>query len=225
MLPWGMHTWWRHVRAALVLIHLLAVVVLAVPSLRAAMDRRSWRNPTVQGELEAFAERLDSVGIHLTPKTLEQKVWRYAVAYNRVYEALEAPFFPYRHWVGVRQPWVMFVAPHRHPARVEIEVEEDHRWRLVYRARSDEHTWHRTLFDHDRLRSALFRYGWDRYRRAYRELCRYIAEEAARDFPKATRVRVRMYRYRTPSPEEVRAGEIPAGRYEREVILPLGGGR
>lgn len=218
-----MRTSWKHVRAVLVLVHLVAVVVLAIPSLRAGLDRRSWKNPTVQGELAAFSKRLETIGFDVEPEVLEERVWRYAVAYNRIYEALEAPFFPYRHWVGVRQPWVMFVAPHRHPARVEIEVEEDHRWRLVYRARSEEHTWNRRLFDHDRLRSAFFRYGWSRYAAAYRDLCSFIAKEAARDFPNATRVRVRMYRYRTPSPEELRSGAIPRGHYERAVILPVEG--
>ena len=38
---------------------------------------------------------------------------------------------------------------------------------------------------------------------------RFIGRQAARDFPRADRVRVRLMKQRTPSPEEVRAGIEP----------------
>jgi hypothetical protein len=207
---------WPHLRAGLVLLHIVAVVALAIPSLRAGLDRASWADPTVQDELRAWAARFD-----MEPADFEEKAWRFAQGWSRLHRMITAPFEPYRAYIGVRQPWVMFVAPQRHPARVEIELLEGGAWRTIYRERSSEHDWNRALFDHDRMRSAFFRFGWDRYASSYREFSEWVAKEAARDFPEATSVRVRMYRHRTPSPEEVKTGRAPAGRWEKQIVQPL----
>jgi hypothetical protein len=201
------------VRAALVLLHISAVVALAIPSLRAGMDRSSWADPTVQDEFRAWAERFD-----MEPKELEERAWRFAQSWNRLHERLVAPFTPYRDYAGVRQPWVMFVAPQRHPARMEIEIFERGAWRTIYRERSSEHEWRRSSFDQDRMRSAFFRFGWDRYLSSYREFAEWVAQETARDFPQAEASRVRLYRYRTASPEEVVEQRVPAGRWEKELV-------
>ncbi len=203
-------------RAALVLLHVVAVVALAIPSLRAGMDRSSWADPTVQDEFRDWGQRLG-----MEPKELEERAWQFARWWSGMHEAITAPFEPYRTYVGVRQPWVMFVAPHRYPARLEIELFEDGDWRTIYRERSNEHEWRRRLFDHDRMRAAFFRFGWDRYAFDYRQFADWVAREAKRDFPRATRVRVRMYRFRTPSPEEVKADRIPVGQYEKELVRDL----
>lgn len=207
---------WPHLRAVLVFLHLVAVVTLAIPSLRVGLDRGSWSDPTVQDELRAWADRLG-----MTPKELEEHAWQFAQGWSRLHERIAWPFEPYRTYVGVRQPWVMFVAPHRHPSRLEIEVLERGEWRRIYRERSSEHEWKRSIFDHDRMRSAIFRFSWDRYAPNYREFSEWAAKEAAVDFPDATLLRVRMYRFRSPAPEEVKQGRIPPGRYEREIVQRL----
>jgi hypothetical protein len=210
-------TLWPHVRAALVLVHVVAVVALAVPSLRAGLDRESWKDPTVQAELRAWADRFG-----IEPSDFEDRAWRFALAWSELQQKITEPFQPYREYVGVRQPWVMFVAPQTYPARVEIDLLEGGTWRTLYRERSSEHEWNRRLFDHDRMRSAFFRFAWDRYATSYREFTEWVARQAARDFPSGVAVRVRMYRSRTPTPEEVKEGRIPAGRYEKSMVQPLG---
>ena len=208
---------WPHLRAALILLHVVAVLALAIPSVRAGLDRRSWSDPTVQDELRGWADRFG-----MEPKDFEEKAWRIAQAWSGIHETITAPFEPYRAYVGVRQPWVMFVAPQRYPARIEIEIQEGNAWRTIYRERSSEHEWNRTLFDHDRMRSAFFRFGWDRYAPNYREFAEWVAKEAARDFPGASAVKLRMYRFRTASPEEVKEQRMPRGHWEKERVLPLG---
>jgi hypothetical protein len=210
---------WPHIRATLVLAHVAGVLLLALPSLRAALDRSAFHDPTVQAELEAWALRFRSLGFDAGAGELEERAYGIAVAWARTRETLVAPFEPYRRYVGIRQPWVMFVAPQRYPARVEVEIEEAGRWRTIFRERSAEHAWRRELFDHDRLRAALFRYAWDAYGATYRELAEWIGTEVAKDFPSADRVRVRMFRFRTPSPEEASAGAAVEGTYEREIVL------
>ena len=115
----------------------------------------------------------------------------------------------------------MFVAPQRYPARIEIEILEAAEWRTIYRERSSDHEWNRRRFDHDRMRSAFFRFGWDRYAPFYRQFAEWIAKEAARDFPEATALRIRMYRFRTPTPDEVKEDRLPLGRWEKEIVQQL----
>ncbi|MCA9572454.1 MAG: hypothetical protein KC656_31660 [Myxococcales bacterium] len=106
----------------------------------------------------------------------------------------------------------MFVAPHVHPARLRVEVEDASGWHAVYEARSDEATWRRAFFDHFRMRSVTFRYAWPPFRKPYDAFAAWLADRAADDFPDATRVRVSYTKRRSPSPEEVRAGTRPEGR-------------
>ena len=208
-------TLWPYLRAVLVMLHVVAVVALAIPSVRAGLDRSSWSDPTVQDEIKAWALRFG-----MPPSELEEDAWRFAQGWSRLHETIARPFEPYRQYVGVRQPWTMFVAPHRHPSRLEIDIlEED--WRTIYRERSDEHEWRRAILDQDRMRSAIFRFSWDRYGPNYREFSEWAAAEAKRDFPRAMMLRVRMYRSRSPTPEEVKEDRIPAGHYEREIVQRL----
>ncbi len=207
---------WPHVRAALVLVHGAAVLALAVPSLSAGTDRSSWADPTVQGELHAWGERLG-----IPPRELEETAWQFAQRWIRLHAVLVAPFVPYRTYVGVRQPWVMFVAPQRYPVRIEIDLLEAGQWRTIYRERSDTYAWKRRLFDHDRLRAVFFRFGWDKYGYTWRDFADWVAVEAGRDFPGATAVRLRMLRFRTLSPDEVKAGQTPEGRWEKELVREL----
>jgi len=137
--------------------------------------------------------------------------------------ALRKPFKPYTEYAGVRQRWRMFVAPHRHPATLHVEVQENEQWRTVYVARSSEHTWRGLELDHTRARSMLFRYAWREYRGHYRRFAHYVARWAAEDFPNAAKVRVRWYGFRTPSPEEVKEDRVPEGEFRQAVTIELEG--
>lgn len=205
---------WPHLRAALVAAHIVAVILLAIPDAAGPAARRSaWKNPTVQNELGAWAHRLSGLGWQVEKDALEEQVWGIATTWTRWMIALRKPFEPYTEYAGVRQRWRMFVAPHRHPARLNVDVKESGRWRTVYVARSAERDWLHWKLDHTRTRSMLFRYAWKEYRRHFRRFASWVARQAFEDFPEATDVRVRWYRYRTPTPEEVRSQSIPAGEF------------
>ncbi|MEM7158202.1 MAG: hypothetical protein AAF799_35500 [Myxococcota bacterium] len=211
---------WPHVRALLVALHIVAVLLLAIPDAGGvALERASWKNPTVQAELSAWAERLSTLGYHTDTATLEGDVYAVAKSWTGTLKALRVPVRPYSDYLGVRQTWRMFVAPHRHPATLHVDIEEDGQWRPIHVARSDEYDWRRGQLDHPRMRSMLFRYGWKRYDRYYRGLTRWLATQAAGDFPQATRVRIRMYGFRTPTPEEVRADAIPEGKFKQQRVF------
>ena len=213
---------WPHVRALLIAIHIVAVVVLAIPDAGGvALSRKSWKNPTVQAELKAWAQRLSALGLQTDAATLEQDVFEIARSWTEGLAWLRAPVRPYAEYLGVRQTWRMFVAPHRHPAKFQVDVEQDGQWRPVQVARSDQYGWRSHQLDHVRVRSLLFRYGWKRYRRFYRAFAEWIADRAAEDFPAAQRVRVRMVGFRTPTPQEVQSDAIPEGEFRQTIVLPL----
>ena len=212
-----MTAWWPHQRAVLITTHLFAVAAQAFPAPSGGMTRSTWKQPTVQAEFAAWRERLAGMGIEVTAEEFEEQLWNVAKSYMDVRREILAPMRHCYLYAGTWQSWRMFVAPHRFPGRLHIDIEQDGVYRPVYVGRSNEHTWLREVFDHDRMRSATFRYAWRKYRRTYRELGKWVAVQAARDFPEADKVRLQFYRYETLSPEAARAGDELDG----EMVFPL----
>ena len=216
-----MEKWWPQLRAALVLLHLVAMLVLATPNLGSTLSRDAWKQPTVQQEFEAWAARLRGWGSDIDAAGLEEWAWGIATRWTRFRDALKTPFQPYADYLGVRQRWRMFAAPHRFPERLVVEVRERGAWRRVFVAGSNEYAWRRGQLMHDRMRSALFRYGWPHYRGSYERLCEWLAARAAEDFPEADALRCGLYRAATATPEQARAGEVPAGEFDAPVVIGL----
>ncbi len=206
---------WAHIRAVLVAFHVLAVVLMALPAPSGGMRRSAWKDPTVQAELTAWADRLGQ-----DHQVFEDRLWEVATAFMDLRHAVLAPFQPYYRYAGTTQSWRMFVAPHRYPARLHIDIDRGEGWEPVYVARHPEHDWLGHHLDHDRMRSAVFRYAWKHYRRMFRLFSDWLAIEAARDFPEASRIRVRYFKYKTLSPAEALAGAEPEGHWlEGEIRM------
>jgi hypothetical protein len=208
-------------RGVFVAFHLLAVTLMALPAPEGGMNRASWKDPTVQGELAAWTERLNRLGLDLKADQLEETLWRTAVDYMRLRARVLSPFRLYYEWCGTGQSWRMFVAPHRYPTRLHIDLEEYGQWRPLYVERDADHNWLGAWLDHHRFRSVIFRLGWQEFAGDYRQFVNWVARRAARDFPEASRVRVYFIRYRTPTPEEVRKGQRPDEQIDHEAIRRL----
>ena len=213
-------TIWPHLRALLVTAHIVAVLVCAFPSPSGGMNRSTWKNPTVQAEMSAWAQRLS-----MDPEILEDHLWEMAKRYMAARKGVLAPFAAYYEHAGTYQAWHMFIAPHRNPARLYIDLSEDgdqgESWRLLYISRHPELRWRAELFDHSRSRAALFRYSWSHYRSPYRKFGKWLAAEAAAEFPAASQLRLRWLRYQTPSPEQVLTSSEPEGTFERPMLFKL----
>ena len=207
---------WPHVRAALVSLHLLAIVIMATPSLGGAMSRKAWQQETVQSEFSAWSGRLNGLGFDTTPAGLEDWAWGVATKWTEIRKSLNEPLSPYHEYVGVRQRWRMFAAPHRVPARLEIEMQKGGQWHKVYVQGSDRYNWRSHQLAHERMRAAIFKYQWPQNRKTLGYLHEWIAARAEEDYPDADAVRMRFVRYRTPSPEDVRAGKEPATKLEAQ---------
>ncbi len=224
--PEGFRGWWPHIRTALILFHICAVCLMAFPAPQGALQKSSWDDPSVKNEMHMWAERSRSIGFTWNDVEFRDFLWDASKAILEVRRWVLWPFMPYMNWTGARQSWRMFSAPHRYPVRLFIEVEQDGIWRPVYVGRSDEYTWMRDTFDHHRIRRIIFLHGWKRYDRRWSTFGKWIARHAAEDFPDATRVRIRQWKFRTPSPEELRDGKREiGGKFQRELRFDLQGYR
>jgi hypothetical protein len=212
---------WPRVRAGLLALHVLAVVVLSLPAGNIA-NPATWRTPGMKADLAAWAGRFRSAGLDTTPASFEASLWRLANRYLSLRERVVAPFALYGELSGAAQGWAMFASPQRHPAEVHVDIREAGDFRPLFRPRSDEHAWRRAELDHNRIRKYVGRFARGFERRDYDQLARWLAAQAARDFPAASQVRVRLYRYATLGPEEVRAGQRPTGIYEETRLFELG---
>jgi hypothetical protein len=217
--------WFAHLRGLLVALHLLAVTLMALPAVGEGMFRPAWKDPTVQEEFADWTARFNRCGIAVTQQQFEDGLWDTASAYESARGEALRPFGPYYDYCGTLQSWRMFAGPQRYPSRLCIDIEEGGDWRSVYVKSDPEHAWLATQLDHYRMRPFIYRLSWYRHVPEFPDfdnLARWVAARAARDFPEARRVRVRFFNFRTPSPEEVRAGEPVTGEFEPDVVIDLG---
>jgi hypothetical protein len=196
-----------HARAALIALHLVAITLVALPAPVGATNRATWKEPTVQAELAVWRGRFAALGLDLEPAAFEDALHAWAVDLLEVRTAVLTPFLPYYRYAGTSQSWRMFVAPHTHPARLEVAVERGGAWTTVFRERDPAAAWERRVFSQDRVRSLIFRLSWANYRTEYVAFADWVGRRAAQDFPDATKVRVRFMKRATPSAADVRAGQ------------------
>ena len=213
---------WEHIRGVLILLHILAVVLMALPAPEGAMRKDTWNDPTVTAEFEAWADRLNGMGYETNTEDLKAEMFDVAKEFIDIRRTVLAPTVPYARYLGTQQSWRMFVAPHRFPSRLHVEIKRsDSDWEPISIYQDPEYRWKAELFEHDRFRSALFRYGWKSYAGARKLFNQWLAREAAQDFPDATHIRTRWYKYKTPTPEMVKAGEEFDGKYVLSQVLKL----
>jgi len=201
--------WWPQVRAALVALHLAAITLSALPSPEGGLNRGTWSDPTVQAEFKAWSARFG-----MDKQAFEDQLWVFATGYGRAYKKLLTPVDPYEELVGSEQGWKMFIAPHRFPTRLEIAGRaKDGAWDVLFYESSDTATWRRGVLRLERLRSAIFRWGWPNYSSAWGRGCAALAGLAFEDFPALDEVRCRFWKARSPSPEEAIRGDLPEGAW------------
>lgn len=215
---------WPQIRAALIFLHLAAMLVMCLPAPYNMASKRSWQTPQAQAEAATWAKNLRSVGISTTAEELTEGMHSFTRGYLRLHGRLNQPFRPYQKLANMRQGWSMFSHPQTHPGWLHIDIRSDIRprgqsYRPIYIQHSEQHTWRRDQFEHNRVRKLLGRIARrPKGHPAYKALTRWIARQVARDFPDATHVRVRHFRRRTLKPG---SGEAPKGRFVEPLVLPL----
>ena len=213
---------------------MVGAVLMAAPSPEGSLRRSAWQEKTAQAEFHAWAEGVRSAGIDVTDAEFEEFLWTVGSKYVDIKRSVLTPYSAYSNYSGARQGWRMFVAPHRNPSTLNIDVEVPDQngllhWETVYGSRdgimdADESykgQWRAYQFRHNRMAKTVFLSAWSFRRSRYEEFSHWIAEVAAKDFPTATRVRTRLFEYRTLTPEEVRAGQREKGAFKSTKIFNL----
>lgn len=211
---------WAHLRTGLITVHLIAIILKALPAPEGAMSKKDWAHPTVQAEFRHWSQNLQSIGIHTTTAELEQSLWSIAQSVTTVRNATLKPFRPYYRYVGADQNWRLFVAPHMFPSKLEIDVLTDNEWVPAYRVHKPDQ-WMARLIENGRFRPAIFRYSWSRYKKQYNRFAVYMSTQAGEDFPSATQIRFRWWRYPLPSHTEILNEQEIMGSYHTQLIYPL----
>ena len=74
---------WPHLRTGLITIHLIAIILKALPAPEGAMSKKDWAHPTVQAEFRHWSQNLQSIGVDTSPAELEASLWNIAQSVTR----------------------------------------------------------------------------------------------------------------------------------------------
>ncbi len=96
----------------------------------------------------------------------------------------------------------MFSNPQTSPSRLWVEVDQGDGFTPLFVVGSERYTWHGDFFGHHRIRKLLGRIGRAGRGPEYNELGRWLAREAAREFPDAKTLRVSVTPGRRNHPTE-----------------------
>lgn len=140
---------WRHLRAGLITVVLVAQCADAVPM--PALSEADLRHPVAKLELARWTARLNSWGQPITEQELA--AWGLSVGQGarRLQRAMLRPWWPFRKITGTGQSWGLFAFPEPRAGRLDVRV------------RSAEGEW-------EDLFSAPFGSGWMPQRLRYRRV-------------------------------------------------------
>ena len=214
-------SWWRrswpHLRCGLILLHLLAIFLLALPSNYKMADKNHWKKPKQQKEISAWADRLG-----VDKEDFESFLWSVSTRYVAMRKAVIRPFAKYADYTGARQGWAMFASPRMNGGRFDVYVQERGEWRLIYSTGTDA-DWRVHQFTHNRIRKLIGRLTNNPQQGAYNEMSNWMARMVAKDFPDATRAKVQFFRWKSLSAARIRAGELPKPALVRSQEFALEG--
>ncbi len=207
---------WKHLRAVLVLGHIVAMVLTAIPAPVGGTDRAAWKNPTAQLEFATYAHFLG-----VPPAEFEEKLYQLATFWMGIRAIYLRPVEPYLRITGTDQPWRMFVGPDRFPPRFQLQSRTAATdFVTLYEERSEQHVWHEEFFRQERVRSYTYRYAWPEYAWSEGQNCNYLAHRVFAEQPDAAQVRCRFWKQKTPSAAEVIAGSpLEPGTWENVLVL------
>lgn len=202
-------------RAGLLLYHVIAVIVLALP--QGSFNEARWQARGTQADLAEWDTKLKRMGILSQDASFQDQLRTAAKGYAKVRRTLTLPFNDYASAIGMRQGWAMFASPQRHPSELWIDVQTGDAWKPIYRPTgpaldADLHA----FLKHNRLRKFQGRFARGFDRRAYDDFVTYLARRVLASHPEATAVTLRLYAYASPPPQAARADDPPRGKFEHE---------
>ncbi|MCA9568312.1 MAG: hypothetical protein KC656_10730 [Myxococcales bacterium] len=187
----------QHLVAAFVAFHLLAMVVASFPAPSRSV-LASELSPSAREAMAPWVAAGGAVGMD------EDTVLGLTHAWSDAVRGVHRLFYPYTHYFGVLQGWTMFGHITAESALPQIEMQRNGVWEPVYVARSSEHAWRRSLFDHDRVRTWLHEGGWKGRSKGWKTFADWALREVSADFDGVRSVRVEFVPVHIPDPADLR---------------------
>ncbi len=209
---------WRGVRAGLISACLLASALLLLPGGERIGNRRVWKTELNQSQFAEWSRALGGFGVELSPREFEELLWSGVQRYLALQRPIVSALMPITTQLGTHQSWRMFSNPQTHPARLQIDVDRGQGYEPVYVSRSEEYAWRKRQFDHNRLRKMIGRLVRKGRRKTYVTFGRWVTEDFAKQYPDTQRVRVRLFRWKTPAPGYDGAYDAD-GKYEALITF------
>ena len=151
--------WWPHVRGALLLAHIVAIVLMSLPNVGKIADRARWREHRTQYEIRAAAAKARRWGLFDgSDGEFEAWLWQLAQRYVAARAIIDRPLGPYGYYCGTQQAWGMFKAPARKAESIRLEIETPSGRTLLFRNGSS-HDYLSRQMSNNRFRKITGRLG------------------------------------------------------------------
>lgn len=203
---------WPHVRAGLILFHLLAVITLSLPG-RGFRNPRVWQRRVVKTDLADWSRTLG-----VRPDALAKSLQSIAAGWSKTRAHLAKPFLRYASYAAMTQSWAMFASPQRNPAELHVSGDAGSGMVPLYRPQDESAQFLASFLDHNRVRKFRGRFGRRTPGKSFNAFAAYIAKRACRERADLLRVEVALWIYRSLPPEARERGEVPEGAYENQRL-------
>jgi hypothetical protein len=190
-------------------------------------NRHVWASQQNQDEFHAWAAGLRRFGFNVSGRQLQDFLWDTTNAYLEHRNRWLYPFKWLPEQLGFSQSWRMFSNPQTSPSRLWVELDQGHGFTPLFIVGSTRYTWRTDFFVHHRIRKLLGRIGRAGRAPEYNELGRWLAREAAQEFPTASSLRISVYTWKTQPPSAgytaVSEPELgrPGGKFARRKTFAL----
>jgi hypothetical protein len=185
---------WPQLRAALVTFHVVALVLVNVPAPTGSPLALTGHDASAGEELATWARVL-----HVPPAELARELLTIRAAWLSSRARILGPFDAYQRLVGAQQPWQMFSAPNRAPARLVIEVMSAGGLAWSFVGGLPLGDWRPLLFNSERLRSFTNATAREADHAQLDALCDALGRLALADHAGATQARCRVLLQRSPA--------------------------
>lgn len=165
-----------HLRTVLIVIHFVAITVIALPSVK-GLRPAHLRHPEAQQTIATLSEVTGASAEDITAWVLDA-----GDRLNATRRTILRPFQPYYTYAGTRQSWRMFGVINHAPARLEVHSRQREAlpWEALFVSGDPKHDWLASKLDHVRMRSMIASFSYRRERWLYDVFVDWLVEEAAR---------------------------------------------
>jgi hypothetical protein len=191
----------RHLRAAFVLFHVVAITVMSIPAPVGGMEEARWATAAGKREIHHWAEAVRGVGLDVSDAALRDLVWQAGTAWLSFRNDVVAPFRPYLVYTGSRQSWRMFSMVEHEQGRLAVYVDRGNGREPAFVTYEHE-VWRRTELRQERTRTILGDFYGRESKRVWPGFVDRLADWAREDFPDAKTLEVEISTRHTPEPGE-----------------------